>query len=54
MGAASPGRWQAWQFFCKMGRMSLWKVTGAESAAASVPVPIITMRNAFLDMSPPG
>ena len=37
MGAASPGRWQPWQFFCRTGSTSLWNVTckglGAASAA---------------------
>src|ERR1700692_2134184 len=44
MGATSPGRWQFWQFFCKMGRTSLLKVTlapgslgaGAETATTAV------------------
>ena len=27
MGATSPGRWQLWQFFCRIGRTSLLNVT---------------------------
>src|SRR5271155_2999258 len=36
MGATSPGRWQAWQFCCKMGRTSLLNV--ADAARANVPI----------------
>lgn len=35
MGAASPGRWQPWQFFCRTGRTSLWNVTCNGLVAAS-------------------
>jgi hypothetical protein len=34
MGATSPGRWQVWQFFCKIGKTSLLKVTGVDVAGA--------------------
>src|SRR5271166_7037310 len=33
MGAASPGRWQSWHLFCKIGRTSLLKVTFGAAAA---------------------
>jgi hypothetical protein len=39
IGATSPGRWQPWQFFCKMGSTSRLNVTGAgalEAAAAAI------------------
>src|SRR6266849_2882435 len=37
MGAISPGRWQPWQRFCKIGSMSLWnvRVTGAAWSTAA-------------------
>src|SRR5581483_6260804 len=54
IGATSPGRWQVWQFFCKIGRMSLLKVADGESAATSVPAQISAASNALLDMRPPG
>src|SRR5882762_7362244 len=37
MGAASPGRWHAWQCFCRIGRTSPLKVTEAACAAGSHP-----------------
>src|ERR1019366_10175695 len=33
IGAISPGRWQVWQFCCRIGRTSLENVAGAVSAA---------------------
>src|SRR6516164_6855566 len=41
MGATSPGRWQPWQFFCRIGRTSLSKVTEFgewDWASATIPV----------------
>src|SRR5579864_3652683 len=38
MGATSPGRWQPWQFFCKIGRTSLLNVTVLEAAPATIPI----------------
>jgi len=35
MGPISPGRWQPWQFFCRIGRTSLLKVTAAVLASAA-------------------
>src|SRR5690349_22202886 len=29
IGAIWPGRWQLWQFFWRIGSMSLWNVTAA-------------------------
>src|SRR5437667_10480777 len=34
MGAASPGRWQPWQFFARIGATSLVKVTWGGLVAA--------------------
>src|ERR1700682_1868504 len=39
IGATSPGRWQPWQFFCKIGSTSRLNVTEAgalEAAAAAI------------------
>src|ERR1700726_53877 len=50
MGATSPGRWQPWQFFCKIGRTSLLNVTAPEAAIAAIPIrhPTKVMRNVFI------
>src|SRR5216683_7205543 len=45
-GAASPGRWHPWQFFCKTGATSLVNVTGnglvAAVAVKAIRSPLIT------------
>src|SRR5690242_4408827 len=42
MGATSPGRWQAWQFLCRMGRTSLLNVTVVFGAAwAAIPIRLL-------------
>src|SRR5580658_930224 len=46
IGATSPGRWQPWQFFCRMGRTSLLNV-GELAAMAATPIarPTTEMRS---------
>jgi hypothetical protein len=34
-GATSPGRWPLWQFFCRIGNTSLWKVGAANTDKAT-------------------
>src|SRR5712692_5638618 len=38
MGAASPGRWQPWQFFCKTGNTFFWNVIGAGVVVAAAAI----------------
>jgi hypothetical protein len=40
IGATSPGRWQPWQFFCKMGRTSLLNVGALVPVPAMADIPI--------------
>src|ERR1700678_1844151 len=53
IGATSPGRWQLWQLFCRIGKMSLLKVgeTGpaveAAMAAAAVRNPAQNIRTTW-------
>ena len=37
IGPISPGRWQLWQFACRIGRMSRLNVTSGVAARAAVP-----------------
>jgi hypothetical protein len=56
MGAIWPGRWQVWQFLCKIGRTSLLNVTVGEDvvvSAAMAAIPIRTSAQNLIRMRSP-
>src|SRR5580693_2444166 len=54
-GAASPGRWQVWQCFCKIGATSLVKVGGGlfgscpDAYPAQLRIAASTINKYFMD-----